>query len=197
MTPLGERSRGSRWAVTVAWFVAGSVLGGAAAGALFGWLGSVVLGPWPGRVSAWSPWVLAGLLAVGVAVDARILGARLPSVRRQVNEQWLHQYRGWVYGIGFGVQLGMGFVTIVTTSAVYVAFAAGFLSASAWGGALIGGCFGLVRAASIFATARVLTADRLARVDGRLRRWEVPATAGARGVQAGLAVAIVAVAVLG
>ena len=33
-------------------------------------------------------------------------GFRLPSHTRQVNEAWLDEYRGWVYGGGFGWQIG-------------------------------------------------------------------------------------------
>ena len=35
-------------------------------------------------------------------------GRRLPSWRRQVNEDWLVGYRPWVVGGGFGLQLGAG-----------------------------------------------------------------------------------------
>ena len=33
---------------------------------------------------------------------------------------WLGRYRSWVYGLGFGVQLGAGVTTVVVSSAVYV-----------------------------------------------------------------------------
>ena len=36
-----------------------------------------------------------------------------------MNEEWLTSYRGWVYGAGFGAQLGTGVVTIVTSPIVY------------------------------------------------------------------------------
>src|SRR5213080_2807837 len=104
ITPLGERGRGSRWAATIVALALGSALAGAAGGLAAG--------------------------AAGVALDLGIGGDPLPGPRRQVNEQWLGAYRGWVYGIGFGLQLGLGVATIVSASAVYATFAAAALSAA-------------------------------------------------------------------
>src|SRR5205807_4975549 len=123
IAPLGERARGSRWGVTVVFFAAGSVVAAVAVGALTGELGRLT---WPGPSGRWEPRlaVLAVALAAAIALDAGAGagagGIRIPSVRRQVNEDWLREYRGWVYGLGFGLQLGLGVSTIVTTAAVYV-----------------------------------------------------------------------------
>ena len=107
-----------------------------------------------------------------MAVDLRLGGIRLPTVRRQVDDRWLARYRGWVYGVGFGFQLGLGVVTVVTTAAVYLAFAAAVLSGSAAAGALIGAAFGAVRWLSILPGGRVRRTADLVRMDGALRRWE-------------------------
>lgn len=154
--------------------MAGSVAGGASLGALLGGVGSYAhdsLGL-SGRVAVG---VLAVLVALGVALDLGALGAKLPTVHRQVNEDWLHRYRGWVYGLGFGLQLGVGFSTVVGISAVYGAFAAAFLSGSLPAGLLIGAVFGLARAGTILPVAAVRRADQLVSVDARLRRWDRPA----------------------
>ena len=63
--------------------------------------------------------LVAALLLAGLPLDSRVAGLRLPTWRRQVDEAWLGRYRGWVYGAGFGVQLGLGVVTIVTSATVY------------------------------------------------------------------------------
>ena len=42
ITPLGERSRNQRYAVAVAWYVLGSIAGGATLGLLFGSLGDAL-----------------------------------------------------------------------------------------------------------------------------------------------------------
>src|SRR6266542_2787419 len=123
ITPLGERGRGQRWGLTVVAFFVGSTAGAAAVGALLGLAGRAAMGTGGLRERLI---FLTAAIGVGAALDARILGVRLPTVRRQVNEDWLHRYRGWVYGLGFGVQLGVGFSTVVAISAVYGAFAAAF-----------------------------------------------------------------------
>src|SRR4249919_1505358 len=87
---------------------------------------------------------VAGAAALGALLERS--GRAIPSWHRQVNEDWLTQYRGWVYGLGFGVQLGLGVVTIVTTAAVYLTWVAAFVSGSAAIGAAVGAAFGLARA---------------------------------------------------
>ena len=111
-----------------------------------------------------------------------------------MNEDWLHRYRGWVYGIGFGFQLGLGVATIVTAAAVYATLLAAFLSGSPLPGALIGGVFGLLRGATPLATARVRTPLQLVAVAGALRRWEPAARVGTLAAEAAIAVAAIGVA---
>ena len=139
ITPLGERSRGRRWGATVTAYVIGSILGGAAMGAIAGAVGVVALG-WLTEPAALA--ILALLAALGLAADLHLGGMRLPSPRRQVDERWLHRYRGWVYGGGFGFQLGFGLLTVVTTSTVYLTAAAAGLSDSVAAAIGIGALFG-------------------------------------------------------
>jgi hypothetical protein len=139
--------------------------------------------------------ILAVTVAAGVGLDLGALGARVPTVHRQVNEDWLNRYRGWVYGLGFGLQLGIGFSTVVIISAVYGAFAAAFLSGSAAAGFLIGFAFGLVRAGTILFVATVRRGEQLVGIDARLRRWDRPAHGVAIGLEAVL-LAVAALAVL-
>jgi hypothetical protein len=195
ITPLGERSRGFRWGITVTAFAIGSTAAGAGLGALLGLLGGAVAGSISTQAALA---ILAVALGLGVAADAGLAGVRLPTVRRQVNEGWLNAYRGWVYGLGFGVQLGLGVVTIVSTSAVYVTFLAALLSASAGAGAIIGGAFGLIRAATVLPAARVSEPSQLVALGDRLRRWgsrERPVGLAAQLALTGVAVAIALVAV--
>src|ERR671934_1451200 len=110
ITPLGERGRGNRWGITTFALIVGCVAAGAGAGALVGGLGALALGGV--GLDARLVLVAAGLV-VGLALDLGGGGTRLPTVRRQVNEDWLHAYPGWGYGGGFGVQLGAGAGTIV------------------------------------------------------------------------------------
>jgi hypothetical protein len=180
ITPLGERGRGSKWGWTVSAFLAGATAAGAAAGALLGGLGGVVLGGNGGAVLADNGGgvtnagvraqtrlvVLAAALAVAALVEWR--AARVPGPRRQVNERWLDEFRGWVYGGGFGAQLGLGVTTVVTSAATYVALLTAFLLASPGRGTLVVGVFGLIRGATPLAAARVRRPDQLRSLHVRL-----------------------------
>lgn len=188
ITPLGERGRNRRWGITVTTYVIGSVLGGVAIGGSLGWLGAAA---GVGDVSvAVRLGALAVAVAVGIALDLGLAGLRLPTVHRQVNEDWMVRYRSWVYGLGFGVQLGLGVVTIVTTSAIYAMLLAAALSGSAATGMLIGGVFGFVRAAIVFAVAGVKRPEQLGRADVLLRRWDGWTRRAAIGVSSTLGVAL-------
>ena len=183
ITPLGERGRNRRWGVTAPSFVLGSTLGGALVGLLAGGVGALVLAVVPlgtaGRLV-----VLAVALAAALAVDLR--GAsRAPGPKRQVNEDWLDVYREWVYGAGFGVQLGAAVLTQVATAAVYAMLLAAALTGSPLGGAVVGAVFGLVRALPVLATRSVRDAPSLGRLHRRTAVLAEPvrrATLGTLGV---------------
>src|SRR5690349_20670955 len=152
--PLGERARHQSYPITVVAFVAASTGAATLLGALLGILGAPIA-PSVGLIM-----VATGALA-GLLFDLRAFGWRVPGPRRQVNEDWLVTYRGWVYGAGFGAQLGVGVVTIVVASMTWVALGCALLAGSMWGGAIVGATFGLARAAPILATARVRDATGL------------------------------------
>ena len=151
ITPLGERGRRSRWGITVSAFLLGATLAGAAEGAVLGLLGMAVLGD---GISAHARL----LLLTGGLVIAAVLELALPTVpgpNRQVNERWLDEFRGWVYGFGFGAQLGLGITTVVTSAATYVAMLVAFLAADPGWGALVLGVFGAIRGVTPLLAARV------------------------------------------
>jgi hypothetical protein len=186
ITPLGERSRRQHWPVTVASLTAGAVLAGAGSGALLRLAG----GPLPldgrGRLLA-----LAAVLAAGLLLELGVGGLRLPTHLRQVDERWLHRYRGFVYGFGFGAQFGAGVATVVTTSAVYAVLAAELLAPTVRSAALVGAAFGAVRGLTVLAAARVDSPHRLAAFHRRFDALDRPA---ARAVLAGQALLLVAAA---
>ncbi len=164
ITPLGERGRSRRWRSTTAWYLAGSILGGAGIGALAGPPALAVskLGS-GGRVVLL---VAAAVCLVAAVSDA--LGVRPYSWRRQVDETWLGRYRGWVVGGGFGVQLGFGVATIVSSASVYAALLLAVLTGSFWGGLLIGIAFGLLRALPLLTVRRVTSNEALAGLHRRV-----------------------------
>jgi len=187
ITPLGERGRHRRWSVTVTAYAAGSTVAGAMMGGALGLL------PAPPPRAALV--VLAVACALAAALDMR--PSLLPTVRRQVNEDWLVTYRGWVCGVGFGTQLGLGVVTIVTTASVYVVLLAAGLSGRWSSGAVVGATFGLLRATPTLLLWSVTSTARLIELSGRLARWAGPATRLTTALLSGIAVLCASVAVAG
>jgi sulfite exporter TauE/SafE len=161
---------------------------GAALGAVLGAAGGLVGISAPARMG-----LLGIAVAVAVVVDV-VPGLRAPGPRRQVNEAWLHRYRGWAYGAGFGLQLGLGVTTIVSTAAVYATGAAAFLAGSAAAGAAVGAAFGLARAATLLAAGGVDEPRALSVLDRRLHAWERPARVAALVAEAALVALAVAIA---
>jgi hypothetical protein len=193
ITPLGERSRGMRFGVTAPAFAIGSAAGGALLG---GVLGAAGQRPAHALGTAWVAGLLAAAAAAGLAADTRLGRLRLPSIRRQVDERWLRTYRGWVYGAGFGFQLGAGLVTIVSSSAVYLTFLAAGLSGGPRAGALIGLVFGAMRAWTLVPAARVRTPASVMQADAFLRRWRMPAERAAAVATGAVALTAALLAVL-
>jgi hypothetical protein len=193
ITPLGERSRGMSWRVTATAFAAGSALGGAAVGGLAGLAGRP-----PAHLLGRAP--ALGLLAVAAAaalvVDSGRTPLRRPTLRRQVDDRWLRVYRGWVYGAGFGVQLGTGLLTIVSTSAVYLTFLAAALAGGALAGSIVGLGFGLARAWTLVPATRVRGPGDLLWADGMLQRWRAPVHRTALAATGAVALTAVALAAL-
>jgi len=192
ITPLGQRGRMAGWGWTVGFYVAGSIAGGALIGAAFGALGAASFG----SASPEATLVVAAMAAlVAAGTDAFMRGRPLPGPTRQVNEEWLHVYRGWVYGGGFGAQLGFGVATVVTTAGVYAMLVIAAMSGSIAGGAVIGAAFGLARALPVLAASRVRSTGELLRMDADLRRLQPLAVRSAAAGQAALGLAAIALAV--
>ncbi len=168
ITPLGERARRRRWGTTFVSYLIGSV---AAGGVVFGLVAGAgwVIRP---------PEGLVGLaLGLATATAAEALRLPVPWTRRQVDEGWLDSYRGWVVGLGYGLQLGAGVTTIVSTWALPAALLAVFLMADPTTGAALGGLYGLSRSLPLLAVRSVGRLDELAALHRLLRRAEAPAGA--------------------
>jgi len=171
--PLGERARHNRWGLTVGSFTVAATTVGAAIGSVLGWLGSVLVGTFDPIALLLGTAVLA-LTAGGLD----LAGVRPPGPERQVNETWIGHYRGWVYGGSFGSELGAGVLTFVVTWGVYATFAAEFLSASPWRGALVGATFGFGRSIALLLAGRI---DRPSRLSDFHRRMAELGPAVRRG----------------
>jgi len=192
INPMSEQARGQRFGVTVTCYVVGSVVGSALPAALAALGALVVAGLDPAaRVVAA---VAAVAALVGALSDSRLVPWHLPVHPRQVNEDWLTRYRGWVYGFGFGVQIGAGFATYVMSAAVYLMVVLAALTGAPVVAAATILLFGLVRGLSILPSATYRTFDDMTRhhrwldrhADGSLRLVAL--------LQLGAAVAAAAVA---
>src|SRR4051812_8378458 len=188
INPLGEWARNQLYPVTVSAYVVASTFTGAVLGGALGFGGRPLAVPNTGVV------VIGLLAAGGLAFDARRFGFRVPGPRRQVDENWHVTYRGWVYGAGFGAQLGVAFATIVTASATWIAFACALFSGSTIAGVAIGATFGLVRALPVLAAARVRDAAGLRNIVRTLERLRPRVTVTTTAVQGAAAVGLVAIA---
>ncbi len=174
ITPMAERGRGHRFAVTATWFVAGATAGGATLGALAASLAAVVAAADPGSTTRV---VMAAAAAiVCLASDLGVAGFRLPGHRRQVDERWLDRYRPWVYAAGFGWQIGAGVATYLMTAAVYLLVVLAALTGLPAVALAVGALFGLVRGVAVTAGAGITSSERLVAFHRRFEAWR-PASA--------------------
>jgi hypothetical protein len=185
INPLGERGRQQRYSVTVTAYVVASTVAGVALGGALGGVGHIIV-PVPALALA----AVAVAAAGGLVVDTGVAGLRVSGPRRQVNEDWLTTYRGWVYGTGFGAQLGFAFSTIVVASVTWAAFACALCSASVEGGALIGGTFGLLRAVPVLMVASARDPRALRIAIGRLDAFRPRVASLTTALQAMASVAV-------
>lgn len=185
ITPMAERARGHRYGVTAAWFVVGAAVGGATLGAGAAGLAAIiaVLDP-----SATATFGAAAVLAVTAAlVDAGAFGRRPPFFRRQVDDAWLSKYRAWVYGAGFGWQIGVGLATYIMTAAVVLTVALAVLTASPLAAFAIGVAFGVGRGLVVLLGARLRSPAALGALHARLDALEAPVRWAVVGVQGAVA----------
>jgi hypothetical protein len=191
LTPVGEASRGYRYRYTATWFVVGSIAGGAVLGGAMAVLAAAVAALDASTTALLG--VAAAAASAGALVDTGILGIAPPFFRRQVNEDWLGRYRAWLYGSGFGWQVGVGVATYIMTAAVFVTIGFGALVASPIAALAIGVGFGLVRGLAVLLTARVRTPGELFALHRRFDALGEPVRRAVIAVQ--LVVAIVALGI--
>lgn len=181
ITPLGQRGRGMSWKRTVAAFWVGATVAGAVVFASVGVLGVQFGLDGPGL------WLPALAITAAAVLDTAKVG--VPGPRRQVDENWLGRYRDWVVGLGYGAQLGAGFVTIVpsfgTWALILVAATSGVgLAATA------GAAFGVGRSILLMRSRSVASPTRLAEVMSRFARDEVWARRASLAAYAGVIVIV-------
>lgn len=192
ITPMTEAGRGNRFNTTATWFVIGSVLGGLSMGALaaLGAVGIALL-----DLADTTTFAFVAVAAVlTAAIDFGLAGDRLPIFKRQVNDAWLRTYRSWVYGAGFGWQIGFGVATYIMTGGVFLTIAIAVLSGQPALALVIGAVFGLVRGSAVFMGRSAVTPAALSEVHSRLDAAAPAARDAAAWVQVSAAAAAAAIA---
>jgi hypothetical protein len=191
ITPLAELGRGHRFRSTAWWYVAGSVLGGVTLGLC---VAALTVGVNALSLTSRQSIVVAFVAsAVAVMSDIGVGRFHLPVHHRQVNERWLDTFRPWVYGAGFGWQIGTGLATYIMTAAVYLMLVLSALTGQPWLGVVFGGLFGLVRGWSVWLGRHSTSTEALTEFHRRFftwgptaRRMTVAVEAMATGLFAGL-----------
>ena len=188
--PLGERSRGNVWGVTILFFTLGSAAAGSALGVTASVLGAAILSD------------LAPSLTLALASALALLGGGLDlspltpwSPRRQVNENWIGRYRGWVYGAAFGAQLGVGFAVFVMSWSYWAMIALLFLLGSPIVGALVGATFGVGRGILLYLSRSIDSPEQLLRFHASMAELKGQAflATGTVTAAAGLAALFIAI----
>jgi hypothetical protein len=176
ITPMAEAGRGHRFRSTAAWFVLGSVVGGATLGGL------MALAAFAAQSLGVTVGVGLGVTAMAALItaasDGRVGGFHLPGHIRQVNERWLDRYRSWVYGAGFGWQIGVGLATYIMTAGVYLLILMGGLIADPVIALAVGTIFGLVRGLAVYLSAGLDSPSALLAFHARFEQWREPVRRG-------------------
>lgn len=192
LTPVGEASRGYRYRTTAAWFVLGAIVGGATLGVVTAALAAAVSAF--GASSTTLLGIAAVLAVVAAGVDAGVFGISPPFFKRQVNEYWLGRYRAWVYGTGFGWQIGAGITTYIMTTAVFLTVALAALTAGPVAAMVIAVTFGLARGLAVLLTARLRTTAEIYSLHRRFHALGEPVRRAVVVVQLAVGVAAAAAA---
>ena len=189
ITPMTESGRGNRFSVTAAWFTAGGIVGGLTTG-----LAAAIVAAGLGTLDLadTSRWAIGAVLAaVTAAIDLGVAGIELPIFKRQVNDAWLRRYRSWVYGAGFGWQIGTGVATYIMTAAVFLTIGLAALTADPAQALLVGFAFGTVRGSAVYLGRTGTTPAALGRIHARLDALAPASRAATAWVQV-LAAAVLA-----
>jgi MFS family permease len=173
VTPIAEAGRGHRYRWTASWFFVGALVGGATTGLLAAALAAGVAALALSTAATYGIAAAAAVLAAGL--DGRLLGPPVPHRRRQVNEDWLGAFRAWVYGSGFGWQIGTGLATYIMTAGVYLTIVLAALTGSPLTALLLCVAFGAVRGSMVVLGATLTSPERLRRFHERFEAAREPA----------------------
>ena len=168
----------------------GAVVGGACLGLVAG-LGAAGLDA-AGLTLAQRAGIGAALAVITAGIDLGMFGIELPIFKRQVNDAWLRNYRSWVYGSGFGWQIGFGVATYIMTAGILLMIALAVLTVSLPQALGICVTFGAVRGSAVYIGRNATSTAALRQVHARLERLGPASRIGALGAQVLAAVGLAA-----
>ena len=180
LTPFGEASRGHKYGVAALAFVGSALAGGLCLGLALS-VPAVAI-----RAIGVTPTTSAAVIAIaaGATIVADLGFVRTPRIPRQVDESWFVRFRPWVYGIGYGWQIGVGLATYVMTNAVYLMLIVGALTADPRIAIGIGALFGALRGLTLMVGSRLVDPERIRSLHRRLDELEPISRGAAVGAQA-------------
>ena len=99
---------------------------------------------------------------------------RLPRHTRQVNEDWIDRYRGWVWRSASAGRSASASSTFIVTPAVYLMVALAALTASPVAALAVCSLFGLVRGLAILLGLRITSPQALVAFHRRFEHARMP-----------------------
>jgi hypothetical protein len=156
ITPVVHGGRRSRWAWSLALYVAGATTTAAAFGALLGVAGALLGAPWGAAGLA----LVATLAVLYLAREVLGVPIPVPQLRRQVPDWWRTFFPFAPASFLYGVGLGVGFLTYLSHGTLVVVSAAAVASGRPELGAVLLGSFGLARGSTAVVAMRARTPDQ-------------------------------------
>lgn len=173
LIPIGYGERRYRGApLPLVSYVAGSVVSGAGAGAIFGTAGGALFGAGIGPAEFG---VAAGLALTYSLVEARLLRLPIPQLNRQVRQRrHLGHSKPNVLALGYGIGLGAGVLTHITVATVAIVVVAVAAAGDALGGAAAMALFGFARSAPLLLVGADAAVDErsLVAATDAIFKWE-------------------------
>lgn len=149
-----------RWLPAIVFHMVGAVSSGVLFGSILGLLGSVL--PFK-SVGANSALMLTATLSLLYALhELQLVRLPCPQWPRQVQAWWRHRFHPYITAGLFGLQLGLGYVTYVSVTTLYVVTAAIVLLGSPVYGGLVFAVFALGRTGLLGLLAWSALTDRQA-----------------------------------
>lgn len=165
----GERATGRRAAAH--WLhLGGAVIGGTLAGVMIGLIGTALLSP---QLALAATFVLAGLYGLH---ELGMLQMPTPERQHQVPIAWRARLPARITATAYGLMLGAGFLTHITTTTYYVMWFTAVATGVPLWAAAVGATYGAARGVPPFMLAALSTRgsgsfgryDRIIRGDGRV-----------------------------